>query len=371
MERPFQIPPRRYFQMFPLEPQDMDALFENARPDSQRRTQTMDCVKHSFSTIPNDGIISIGNDTLSRSCFWIAAYQGLKLLFGQLFTTRVPDPFCLRRKHGFPNMSIDFSAGEHYVYCKRLCTEYAINVHFYTVNYTGAIGSSWIGHPSLTINSNPKSASNRTLAIASYGGHYELIVSKTETSDSLETRLTTEILERYNYIPESERVDARVEAREPRIDPRKEAREPRKEGREPEREDRAPKAEARAPRVEDRAPKAEARAPRVEDRAPKAEERVPRMEDRNSLANILGLIQRFSDIEYHARAQKTDQLIESAFRFHEECMKMKVEVEGNIREFKSDGTSLSAIILEMLGENLKTIEKTLVKVSALLGDLVK
>ena len=186
-----------------------------------RFPNTDSCEKIGFVTVPNDG-----NDSEnSSSCMWMTLELIIRLASRGEKLTKA---HFLRDNYGFPNESIqfviDFTNGKdakenHNSWIQQVCDDNNLMIDIYTANYTGGIGSVWLGNPAVSFapknSKSPISPENR-FAIVSYGGHYELIVSKTPTTMSRLDKNTygaflLSDLKEYSYVPESANVKHHTE----------------------------------------------------------------------------------------------------------------------------------------------------------------
>lgn len=155
---------------------------------SPRSVESVDCAKSSFIVIKNDGFDGV----FKSACLWISISNALQI---SSKTKSYPTALTLREQAEFPSKSVQFElntfdANEtekiHTDALRRICAMYNIEIHFYTANYSGGVGSTWIGQCGVIVGSesNNNSIRTRKFAIVNYGGHYELIVSKTPTTRS-------------------------------------------------------------------------------------------------------------------------------------------------------------------------------------------
>jgi hypothetical protein len=139
-----------------------------------------------FTVIPNNGAVG----KYASSCMFISIAQ--LLIIKNLVRDRgtVTDlALQLREEVKFPQESImwDRSVHDHEYMLRTLCRKYNIVIYVFMVNNSGGMGSAWIGHkPPFTywIETAPV-VKDRAIAIASYGGHFEPIISKTSVTDKI------------------------------------------------------------------------------------------------------------------------------------------------------------------------------------------
>jgi hypothetical protein len=179
---------------------------------------TQSCRKTPFTAISNDGF----DGKYRSSCMWIALTQAIRL--SRLSTqgknsVNVPQ---FRDKYGFPQESIPFVINydcytdfeeefeeDHKNYLQRVCNDYNLELDIYLANYTGNVGSVWIGNHAIRMK--PKNYDKKKwydrFSIVDYGNHYELIVSDTPTTHKIQTTygvFNTSNLRNYKYVPEPE-----------------------------------------------------------------------------------------------------------------------------------------------------------------------
>lgn len=188
-----------------------------------RQQPAIDCHRSGFIVITNDGVVSDNKGyngkqrKVTSSCMWIALSQVITI--GDLVTGSAPTALDLRDQFVFPLVSIQFEVtgkngeNDHDDFLQNFCDFYFVEIHIYTVNYTGSnssesFGSAWIGNPACIFKPQPVEVGyKRRFAIAHYGGHYELITSKTPTTPYHHVNLKENPefhLKRYNYISDND-----------------------------------------------------------------------------------------------------------------------------------------------------------------------
>ncbi|VBB18855.1 hypothetical protein YASMINEVIRUS_1387 [Yasminevirus sp. GU-2018] len=149
---------------------------------------TPSCAQSPFTAIINSGKDGVYSD----SCAWIAMSQAISLA-NNTDEHASPTPVELRTEFKFPPKSIQFvidfdkySPGYgsgHNKFMQAVCNTYNVEFHIYIANYTGAPGSTWIGNSAIIFTDEKMNVPvQRKFAIINYGGHYELIVSKTPST---------------------------------------------------------------------------------------------------------------------------------------------------------------------------------------------
>jgi hypothetical protein len=145
---------------------------------------------HDFMVIPNSGFVygDMIDERYSNSCMFISIAQLLILcdLIDSKEITVNDLTLRLRTEAKFPKKSINCDQFHHGEHLERICEKYKIGLYLFTVNYSGAIGSAWIGGtPFVDYNIGKGSVLKRKFAIACYGMHFEPIVSATLVTDEL------------------------------------------------------------------------------------------------------------------------------------------------------------------------------------------
>jgi len=137
-----------------------------------------DCVKIGFTVVTNNGITSEKHERYTKSCFFRAICDYLTLHNNRVTAIKI------RQSIDFPKMSIEVDTHDHSYFIQRVCDLYQLSIAFFTVNTDDTSKNSyWIGNPAITFKSSSPIYSN--LSIASYGDHYELIVSQTPFSPDM------------------------------------------------------------------------------------------------------------------------------------------------------------------------------------------
>ena len=156
--------------------------------------ETPSCEKLAFTVIYNDGrageIISSSGTThkYTQSCFWISAHQALIACTDDIVL--VPTLEEIRTRCGFPDQSIEYDNYHHNNCAKKFATLYKIQIDIYGVNITGAEGSGWIGTHCHSYSPENKDIEDRTrrFAFAGWRDDFELIITKTPTTDAVESK---------------------------------------------------------------------------------------------------------------------------------------------------------------------------------------
>lgn len=156
-------------------------------PCSPHIATTQDCPKLPFTTIPNGSF----DGKYHNSCFWIALCNALNDQAVQFDTPdRIEYPYHIRDAIGFPRTNVQFDTMEHHRFGIMICDMFGISLHIYTVNYSGNFRGGkrtrWIGNAGVIFNpSRGHVTKNDTYAIASFGNHYELIISGTPSTNPI------------------------------------------------------------------------------------------------------------------------------------------------------------------------------------------
>lgn len=150
------------------------------------------CLKSGFTVIPNTGITVENRERYTNSCFFRSICDFLTLDGRKLTAIKI------RQSVSFPKLSIEVDTIEHSHYIQAVCNLYNLSIAFFTVNIDQKRNySSWIGNPGVIFTS--KNLSSSYLSIASYGSHYELIVSKTPFSKDFKHRCKHYKLNTHTY----------------------------------------------------------------------------------------------------------------------------------------------------------------------------
>lgn len=140
-----------------------------------------DCVRRGFTVIPNNGIVSEKREHYTSSCFFKSISDYLHL------TTNKMSAINIRRTIKFPKQSVEVDTVTHAEYIQAVCNTFKVSIAFFTVNTDLSNNyACWIGNPGIIFRSTVQPSSH--IAIASYGAHYELIVSETPFSPDLRNR---------------------------------------------------------------------------------------------------------------------------------------------------------------------------------------
>lgn len=143
------------------------------------------CIKSGFTVIPNNGIVSEKREHYTSSCFFKSISDYFCLTTNRISAIKIRQ--CIK----FPKESIEVDTVLHAKYIQTMCDMFKISVAFFTVN-TDDIHNNykcWIGNPCIIFKPTFETISSR-VSIASYGAHYELIVSETPFSPNLMNRCT-------------------------------------------------------------------------------------------------------------------------------------------------------------------------------------
>jgi len=130
--------------------------------------------KHSFTTIANNGESS----QYTNTCFWISISDFLKYVKGINLNSDT-----IRNFAKFPGEHddfFDFFNKEHRQSAQYLCNQLGIGIDFHYVNTQKTLNSitnAWLS-PCI-VNINGELDNNDRVAIASYGNHFEFIISQT------------------------------------------------------------------------------------------------------------------------------------------------------------------------------------------------
>lgn len=137
------------------------------------------CVKSGFTVVKNDGIVSEKNEHYRLSCFFKSISDYLCLVRNNISAIKIRNIIC------FPKTSIEVDTVTHANYIQNVCNIFKISIAFFTVNLDSSNNSAlWIGNPAVVFEPFLSSKSSK-VSIASYGAHYELIVSETPFSPNL------------------------------------------------------------------------------------------------------------------------------------------------------------------------------------------
>lgn len=143
-----------------------------------------DCVKRGFTVISNNGVVSEKREHYTSSCFFKSISDYLGLTANKMSAIKIRN--CIK----FPKKSIEVDTVTHANYIQAICNLFKISIAFFTVN-TDDIQNNyacWIGNPCVVFTAIGHGLPIQRVSIASYGAHYELIVSETPFSPDLRNR---------------------------------------------------------------------------------------------------------------------------------------------------------------------------------------
>jgi hypothetical protein len=136
------------------------------------------CIRRGFTVVPNDGVVSNRNERYTSSCFFKSVADYLRIKRPDISAIRLRN--CVK----FPKVSIEVDTFVHRAYIQSVCDLFKISIAFFTVNTDQDNNHAyWIGNPALVFT--PVTQCESRISIASYGGHYELIVSQTVFSSDI------------------------------------------------------------------------------------------------------------------------------------------------------------------------------------------
>ena len=171
--------------------------------NNNQNQKNKNCKKIGFTTIKNNGQA----DNYILSCFWIALRQALIVSMNNNNNKNcaIPSVTEIRRQCGFPNASIEFDTNYYHVCAQNFADLYNITIDVYYINTYDNGKSYWIGNSNYSfVPQNNNEPSKGNFSVAALKRHFELIISKTSTSNAIDLKNIPELrssrTEEYKYV---------------------------------------------------------------------------------------------------------------------------------------------------------------------------